>query len=330
MVRNKKRRVRCRRLVSVLATAAFAGVCGPSGRADTIYWGAIGSTYGSINSTDTASGITSTVITGTGVGSGGNNIVLPGAIAVGPDGDIYVGSAYDYGAIVKVTPAGVPTLVNPEYGITSGLCFDSSGNLYVSEFNFGDIEKITPGGTVTTFAQGVIHPSAGPGSFDPAGNLYVSGSVSQNSTSNSIIAKITPSGAVSTFATSTATVYWDSSGDLYTETLSGTITLTTPSGSVSTLATGLNAYMLGPDGRGDIYLFHATNGSSSELEMLSPDGTISEVAALPNASAYPVIVPEPSALLILLPLAYSLGRRWGRNKLRDGEVTYRQRPSCQT
>ena len=74
----------------------------------------------------------------------------------------------------------------------AGLAFDSSGNLYVANHSNDTISKVTPSGSVSTFASvGLSGPDGL--AFDASGNLYVA------NYSNDTVSKMTPSGSVSTF-----------------------------------------------------------------------------------------------------------------------------------
>lgn len=87
-----------------------------------------------------------------------------------------------------------------------GLAFNSSGDLFVADYNNYKIRKITPTGDVSTFAgSGTVGFVDGNGvmasfnfvtdlDFDSAGNLFVC------DYNNHCIRKITPSGEVTTFA----------------------------------------------------------------------------------------------------------------------------------
>ena len=142
-------------------------------------------------------------------------------------------------AIDKIAPDGtVSPFVTAAQGVSFGyLACDNSGNLYtVNAAQNNAILKITPDGTVSTFATGI---NAGGLACDTSGNLYA--------TSGSIY-KITPSGAISTFVTSSTGLYTsslasDSFGDLYTFAPGGfnaSIVEISPTGTVSTIATGLH------------------------------------------------------------------------------------------
>jgi len=92
----------------------------------------------------------------------------------------------------------------------AGVAFDSAGNLYVADFGNNVIRKITPGGTVSTFAGAGGTTFNGPAgvALDSSGNVYVA---DQN---NNEIEKITPSGVVSVFAGSTTAGNVNNTGTL--------------------------------------------------------------------------------------------------------------------
>lgn len=95
----------------------------------------------------------------------------------------------------KVTPAGATSTFNGGLYLNGdgGLAFDTSGNLYQANYNSGNISKINPANSGSTFATGLSTPLDL--AFDTAGNLYTA-----NSGAGTIV-KITPAGVVSTFAT---------------------------------------------------------------------------------------------------------------------------------
>ena len=74
-------------------------------------------------------------------------------MAFGPDGIAYFADT-DLGSVFKVTPAGPKEFVGGLRGPT-GLAFDDSGNLFVTNYTDGTVGKVTPQGVVTTVAGGL-------------------------------------------------------------------------------------------------------------------------------------------------------------------------------
>lgn len=94
----------------------------------------------------------------------------PVAFAVG---DVMAGVGN--GSVKQFDPTGVlkDTLVGTPSSFTTGMAFDSAGNLYVTDFNAGNVDKYdTNGNFLGAFITGL---TGSPESltFDAAGNLYV-------------------------------------------------------------------------------------------------------------------------------------------------------------
>lgn len=254
--------------------------------------------------------ITSAGVVTTLAGSAGENGSLDGtgsaarfnhptSVAVDGAGNVYVA---DYGnhTIRKISSTGVVTTLAGSVGVTGstdgtggaalfyypeGVAVDGSGNVYVADSYNETIRKITPGGTVTTFAgtAGSSGSSDGTGSaarfFGPY-SLAVdgSGSICVSDFGNHAIRKITPSGVVTTLAglagssgssdgtgsaarfSNPAGLAVDLSGNIYVaDSDNHTIRKVTAAGVVTTLA-GSAGVIGSTDGTGSAALFFSPNG----------------------------------------------------------------------
>ena len=139
-------------------------------------------------------------------------------VAIDAGGNIYVADMLN-SLIREISGGQVNTLAggdttasingvgtSADFFFPNSLAVDASGNVYVTEYISNLIRKITPNGTVTTFAgsgasgqadsTGIAASFSGPSgvAVDGAGNVYVA------DTYNNVIRKITPLGAVTTIA----------------------------------------------------------------------------------------------------------------------------------
>ena len=179
------------------------------------------------------------------------------------------------------------------------LAFDKTGNLYAGLLNStdqsGEIDKITPDGSVSAYASISSQPRAM--AVDGNGNLFVAAA-------NEVIYKISPGGTSSVFASgfSAEGLAIDSSGDIYaSDNGSGIIDKFLPNGTFTTVASGFDA--IGPlalDNAGNLYLA-VGSGDLTTIDKITPSGQVSTFASgfgditgltfVGSAS-----VPEPSSL----------------------------------
>ncbi|GGP23259.1 hypothetical protein GCM10010970_32590 [Silvimonas iriomotensis] len=132
---------------------------------------------------------------GTGAGA---SFIYPKAIAIGPDGNLYVGDT-SASQVRRVTPAGVVTTLagsgvngfsdgngtQATFNGVTGVAVDQNGTVYVSDYGNNAIRRISRNGVVTTLAGGTTASTVdGIGSaatfngpqqltLDAQGNLYV-------------------------------------------------------------------------------------------------------------------------------------------------------------
>jgi sugar lactone lactonase YvrE len=240
-------------------------------------------------------------------------------------------SSYTGGQIVGNDPRTYFTLAgsvtNPGFadGVGSAAQFgqpwspvvDTAGNIFVVDVIFSTIRKITPQGSVSTFAgqagiQGSMDGVGTNASFsnpyglaiDSSNNLYVA------DTANSTIRKITPSGVVSTLAgqagnygsldgTGNAALFGnprgiavDTNGNVYVaDTSNETIRKITPAGAVTTLAGLVNSFGIA-DGTGSGARFNfptalavdasgnifVADDQNSAIRKVTPSGVVTTLA----------------------------------------------------
>ncbi|HJP62768.1 MAG TPA: putative Ig domain-containing protein, partial [Mucilaginibacter sp.] len=144
----------------------------------------------------------------------------PGQIATDLQGNIYVADINN-NKIRKITPAGLVSTfagtgatgslngasTTATFFHPTGVTVDAAGNVYVADHDNNVIRKITPNGTVSTFAGLAGSPGANNGNgtsarfsgptylaADALGNIYVADN------NNQMVRKISPSGDVTTLA----------------------------------------------------------------------------------------------------------------------------------
>lgn len=251
----------------------------------------LGNVYFTVNATDEVD-----LISPSGMYSNFVKELLVGdalAIATDNSNNVYISDLDGY--IWKVLPSGVKARILNDSGNLirlsgpSGMCFDSKNNLFVTDFNYGRIIKVTPVGVVSIFVgtdQGFADGDRKTAKFyqpngivsDKQDNLYVADYM------NNRIRKITPDGIVTTLAGSSVRGRTDGTGlnatfdrprgitidkknNLYiTDYENNTIRRLSAKGKVTTIAGGSFGFK---NGDGDFAEFARPNGIA-----ITPEGII--------------------------------------------------------
>jgi hypothetical protein len=201
-------------------------------------------------------------------------------------GDVFLGVSL--GLVKEYTPSGtlVQTLNTGLGGFTTGMGFDSSSNLYVTDFSTGNVSQFNNSGTLTnaTFISGQTEPESL--AFDASGNIYVGdaalGKINEYNTSGTLV------GSTSAIIQDKGTDWIDLAGDqktlLYTSEGSSIKSVTAGGAQNADFATGLPggaAYALRiiPTGTlaGDVLVANSTNAL-----LIGPTGTVITTYALPG------------------------------------------------
>jgi sugar lactone lactonase YvrE len=237
-------------------------------------------------------------------------------------GNFYVA---DYGnnTIRKITPAGMVSTYagSPNvYGAADGnasdarfytimdLAMDPADNLYVADYGNNRIRKITPSGTVSTFAIGITYPRSlsvlPDGSLAAAGNdpavyrISTGGVVSLIAGSSTVEGTTNGVGADARFGKYSKELAVDASGNIYVadgsnhllRKIDPTFNVTTVAGIVGSSGTNdgpvatatLNSpFSLAFDSAGNFFF-----SDSNTIRKLTPDGVVSTVTGVAGTQGY--------------------------------------------
>ena len=211
-----------------------------------------------------------------------------GALTIGPSGAIYFTTFTQVyriefnGSLTLIAGApGFPTNLGDGGPATAakvtnptGLAFDPAGNLYIAEPFVGRVRRVTPGGTITTFAgNGQIGYTGdnGPATsaklaapvdvkFDNNGNLYIA------DVSAAVVRKVTPSGVITTVAGTGTHGFSGDGGPATQANLSGAAAIAVdPSG---------NLFIADRSQAGGTFVATPDN---NRIRMVNPAGTITTI-----------------------------------------------------
>jgi sugar lactone lactonase YvrE len=193
-------------------------------------------------------------------------VLTTGAVTAGT-ADLFVTDG-GLGKVLRYTPDGVRR-VFADVLSAEGLAFDTSGNLYVTDFNESFIIEFGRNGKVRRIASGVAVSNPSALAFDSSGNLFVA----HNGTGPGI-AKVAPDGTLTSFVShlEPTGLAFNSEGNLFaTDYLSNTVLKYTPDGTGTTFATGFGQPAgLAFDSAGNLFVSDLVSGI---IYKITPDGT---------------------------------------------------------
>jgi sugar lactone lactonase YvrE len=208
------------------------------------------------NSVVVAPTSTTTPTTGAGVSL---PLVQPSALAISPDGTLYVA---DSGAHRIVAIANGDTRLVARVEEPRGLAFDHKGNLYVADNGTNTVLRIAPDGRVRTYAGDGTIGFAGDGgpatdarltspvavAVGPDDALYIADA------GNERVRRVAPNGTISTFAGNGSPVVTGDGGPA--------------------VDAGLDPQALAFDGAGNLVVFHF---NTKAIRRIAPDGIITSL-----------------------------------------------------
>jgi sugar lactone lactonase YvrE len=206
---------------------------------------------------------------------------FPRGITLAPAGDILVADSFN-NRVRKIDPSQIVTTVAGGYVGDGGratvaalnnpwhIAFDSAGNLYIPEYGGNRVRKVSPSGTITTFAGTGITGYSGDGgpataaalnapraiAADDSGNIFIA------DYGNGFIRKVDTSGTITRFANSinVAALATDAAGNVYaSDDLA--VWKITPAGSASIFA-----------GREDCFGYSGDDGPATQACLGLPYG----------------------------------------------------------
>lgn len=217
--------------------------------------------------------------------SGSASFNAPTGVAVGPNGDIYVGDTGNH-TIRRITPAGDVTTIAGSPGLAGsadgpgdaarfngpeGLTVDPWGNVYVTDTGNHTIRRITPTGEVVTLAGASGVPGSADGS-GPASRFSAPEGITYNAHDGTLV--VADSG----------------NNTIRTVTIGGLVTTVaglagTPGGSDGVGSTARFNRPLGiaADPEGNLYV---ADGAGATIRTITVDGTVTTIAGSAGATGH--------------------------------------------
>ncbi len=172
------------------------------------------------------------------------------------------------------------TIISSLAGASLLIAGSASGqNLYVANYSAGLVQQVTPGGTATTFASGLDHPTSV--ALDASGNLFVGNSANEAPAAGSIT-EFKAGGGTSTFATGVnPTAMAFSGGNLFeTDYSSGKVFEFAPNGTPTTFASGFtDPISLAFDASGNLFVGSGSGNGNGIITKITPGGVQSPFAS---------------------------------------------------
>ena len=201
--------------------------------------------------------------------------------------DVLYASSFSGNLIYSISPTGSTSPYVTGISQPQGLALDNSGNLYVSVYGGGVIDRITPQKVVTTYASdsALNHPQAL--AFDGLGDLFVT------TYGNDSIVKIGAVGGITILASFNGQDYpeglaVDSNNNVYVAmTNSNRVLKYAPDGTSTVFASGFYYPQgLAFDKSGNLYVANEGSSGNGTISKVTPAGVVTTFATARSNDPY--------------------------------------------